>query len=218
MAYEEGQYINQFLNTMPQQLLQHSQYKEGQRQFDESLSQRDRQLLQRDKQFDESLSQRDRQLAERTRQFDISSKQRAKESRQRSRQYDDARSLREKEFNLRKEADERKRDEKALLDLIVRGQHKIDVDKSDAQARKNTLLEDVPLGTGLWKALPWTETVDEWAQREAGFPDIPDMLPIPEGEISLQLWQLLQSLPAYHAPIKNVQDARMNLLNMTGGQ
>jgi hypothetical protein len=199
--YQEGQYINQFLNTMPQQLLQHSRYKEGQRQFDASLDQRDRQLLQRDKQFDESLSQRDRQLAERTRQ------------------YDDARSLREKEFNLRKEADERQREEKALIDLLLRGQHQIDIDKSEAQARKNTLLEDVPFGTGLWKALPWTETEDEWAQREAGFPDIPDMLPIPEGlEISPRLYQLLQSLPAYNAPIKNIQDARMNLLNMTGGQ
>ena len=42
MAYQEGQYISQFLNTLPQQLLAHSQFKEGQRQFDAMQSLRDR--------------------------------------------------------------------------------------------------------------------------------------------------------------------------------
>lgn len=34
MAYQEGQYISQFMNTLPQQLLSHSQFQESQRQFD----------------------------------------------------------------------------------------------------------------------------------------------------------------------------------------
>ena len=32
--YQEGQYVSQFMNTLPQQLLAHSQFQEGQRQFD----------------------------------------------------------------------------------------------------------------------------------------------------------------------------------------
>ena len=219
MAYEEGQYISQFLNTLPQQLLAHSQFKEGQRQFDATMDQRDRELLQRDEHFDATLGLNERQLAERSRQFDRTSRDRARESRQRSRQYDDARSLRERQFNLKKDAYDRQKEEKSLIDLLFRGQHQIDIDRSEAQARKNKFLEDVPFGIGLLKALPWTETVDEWAQREAGFNEIPDMLPVPEGlEISPHLWQILQSLPAYSAPIKNIQDARMNLLNIAGSQ
>ena len=185
--YQEGQYISQFLNTLPQQLLAHSQYKEGQRQFDASLEQRD-------KQFDE-----------RARQFDARAAQRSKE-------FDASKSLTERDLYIREEKFKRQKEEKKLIDLLLRGQYQIDIDKSEAQARKNTLLEDVPLGTGLWKALPWTETVDEWAQREAGFPEIPDILPLPEGiEISPKLYQLLKSLPTYNAP-------QMNLLNIIGGQ
>jgi|TARA_R110000824_G_scaffold261868_4_gene450608 hypothetical protein len=181
--YQEGQYINQFLNTMPQQLLQHSRYKENQRQFDANYRQRN-------EQFDE-----------RSRQFD-----------QRSRQFDDAKSLRERHFNLQEDNVKRQLEEKSLIDLLLRGQHEQDIEISERQARKNALLEDVPFGTGLWKALPWTETVDEWAQKKSGLDEIINTKDIPEGlQISPKMYQLLKSLPAYNAP-------SMNLLNMAGGQ
>ena len=44
MAYQEGQYISQFMNTLPQQLLSHSQFQESQRQFDVSSRERERQF------------------------------------------------------------------------------------------------------------------------------------------------------------------------------
>lgn len=194
MAYQEGQYISQFLNTLPQQLLAHSQFKEGQRQFDASLEQRD-------KQFDE-----------RSRQFDARAAQRSKE-------FDTSKSLTERSLNIQEEKFKRQKEEKALIDLLLRGQHQQDIELSEAQARKNAILEDVPFGIGLLKALPWTETVDEWARKEAGFDEIPERRVVPEGlEISPRLYQLIQSLPAYSAPIKNIQDARMNLLNIAGSQ
>ena len=44
MAYQEGQYISQFLNTMPQQLSNYAQQQEQIRQFDVSSKERGRQF------------------------------------------------------------------------------------------------------------------------------------------------------------------------------
>ena len=56
--YQEGQYISQFLNTLPQQLLQHSQYKEGQRQFDSMQSLRERAEAREQEMFDYNKEQK----------------------------------------------------------------------------------------------------------------------------------------------------------------
>jgi len=44
MAYQEGQYISQFLNTMPQQLATYAQQQEQTRQFDVQSKERERQF------------------------------------------------------------------------------------------------------------------------------------------------------------------------------
>jgi len=44
MAYQEGQYISQFLNTMPQQLATYAQQQEQTRQFDVQSKERQRQF------------------------------------------------------------------------------------------------------------------------------------------------------------------------------
>ena len=58
MAYEEGQYVSQFLNTLPQQLLAHSQFKEGQRQFDAMQTLREKAEAREQEMFDYDKTQK----------------------------------------------------------------------------------------------------------------------------------------------------------------
>jgi len=181
--YQEGQYINQFLNTMPQQLLAHSQYKEGQRQFDVSS-------MERQRQFDASLGQRDRH-------FDVTSGQRSKE-------FDSLQELRESLEADRKDDREYGYTQNSLLTLALNSARQQELDQSEAISRKNTALEDMPWYRKAWQDMPWTETREEFAQRSTGYDPEGDRwkpLQYPEGlDLNPSNYDYLSRQSAYKDP------------------
>ena len=175
--YQEGQYISQFLNTLPQQLLQHSQYKEGQRQFDVSSAQRS-------KEFDAMQSLRDRAaaIAEEDREYNINQRTLWDTllQDQRSRGLEEA------------EAEERKL--KALED---RGWF-------EKMYQLGSGLSGKPMPYQYQK---WSETDHEWAQRISGYDLTMDRDPmdLPEGlTLNPQSFQYINQLSGYQHPRTNL--------------
>jgi len=70
MAYQEGQYISQFLNTMPQQLATYAQQQEQTRQFDV-------QSMERGRQFDALQGLRESAEARTAEQYEYQTEQRS---------------------------------------------------------------------------------------------------------------------------------------------
>ena len=188
MAYQEGQYISQFLNTMPQQLATYAQQQEQTRQFD---------ALQ---------------------------------------------GLRESAEARTAEQYEHQKGQKALIDLLYRGQYAKNIEIAEAEERKVKALEGrgvlekmgqlLPSGIGPKSIIDklrdeigfglgrdptsegqyWSETDQEWAQRITDYDKVErGPMALPEGlQLSPEMYQNIGGLGGYQTP-------RQNLLNMIYG-
>jgi len=199
MAYQEGQYVSQFLNTMPAQLANYAQQQEQ------------------------------------IRQFDVSSKERG-------RQFDALQGLRESAEARTAEQYEYQKGQKALIDLLYRGQYAKNIEIAEAEERKVKALEGrgglekmrqlLPSGIGPKSIIDklrdeigfglgrdptsegqyWSETDQEWAQRITDYDKVErGPMALPEGlQLSPEMYQNIGGLGGYQTP-------RQNLLNLISG-
>ena len=176
MAYQEGQYISQFLNTMPQQLATYAQQQEQTRQFDVQSKERERQFdaLQglRESAEGRAAEQYEYQTGQRT-LIDLLLRQ------ERARGIDIS------------EAEERKN--KAL-------------EGRGAFERLYQLGSQLTGMPQPYQYERWSETDDEWAQRITGYDlfdrgpmDLPEAL-----QLDPSMYQYINQLSGYNTPRQNL--------------
>ncbi len=176
MAYQEGQYISQFLNTLPQQLANYAQQQEQIRQFDVSSKERERQ-------FDALQGLRESAEARSAEQYEYGKERRSLIDlllrQQRGRSIDIA------------EAEERK-----TKALEGRGGF-------ERLFQLGSQLTGMPQP---YQYERWSETDDEWAQRITGYDLIDrGPMDLPEGlEIDPALFQYINQLSGYNTPKQNL--------------
>jgi len=189
MAYQEGQYISQFLNTMPQQLAAYAQQQEQTRQFDVRSGEQTRQF---DALQGLRMSAEERAQAGEARigkQYEYQEEQRALINlllqQQRGRNIDIA------------EAEERKTkalESRGLLEKLGQLASPLTGKPAPYQYQK------------------WSETEQEWAQRITGY-DLMDRGPmeLPEGlQLDPAMYEYINQLSGYNTP-------RQNLLSLIAG-
>ena len=176
MAYQEGQYISQFLNTMPQQLSNYAQQQEQIRQFDVSSKERGRQ-------FDAMQGLRESAEGRAAEQYKYVKEQRSFMDillqQQRARNIDIA------------EAEERKT--KAL-------------EKRGPFERMYQLGSQLTGMPQPYQYEKWSETDDEWAQRITGYDLIDrGPMDLPEGlQLDPSMYQYINQLSGYNTPRQNL--------------
>ena len=199
MAYQEGQYISQFLNTMPAQLANYAQQQEQIRQFEVSSKERGRQ-------FDALQGLRESAEARTAEQYAYGKEQRTLLDlllqQQRGRNIDIA------------EAEERK--VKALegrgglekmSQLLPSGiGPKSIIDKFRDEIKFG--LGHDPTSQGQY----WSETDQEWAQRITDYDKVDrGPMDLPEGlQLDPSMYQYINQLSGYNTP-------RQNLLSLIAG-
>jgi len=185
MAYQEGQYISQFLNTMPQQLATYAQQQEQTRQFDVQSKERQRQ-------FDALQGLRESAEARTAEQYEYGKEQRSlldlliQQQRARSQDLFEAEARKTKAIEGR-----------SLLEKISHYMGDVGVPLYDPDS-----------------GFEWAETKDEWARRVTGYDSggIRETLQLPEGlDLNPVMDQYIkQNLPNYQESQYNLLDILKN--------